>query len=382
MVNLQRITFSRLRTLAIENGVTLVAAVTRNQLTSDLASHLQALERWQEQGFAGEMGYMNRPSASFDVNVSLPQFQSIISIGIPYYRGEFPPAPAGYGRIARYAWGRDYHRVVKRLLRPFISALAAELQSVRALDWRLYTDAAPLLERAIASIGSMGFIGKNTMLIRPGTGSYFFLAEIICDVRVEHDETGESAPLTKGRCGACVRCIERCPTGAIVSPGVLDGRRCISYLTIEKRTSFNEWEAAALGDWIFGCDVCQEVCPFNHQDVQVDDRSPFGGDGSVGPYLKLKEVFELQDKQQFERRFAGTPLMRAKREGLIRNAACVAANTGFTAAISDLLSLFRNDPSAMVREQARASLAALAHYAIGFEHRQIKAILGSTENMV
>jgi epoxyqueuosine reductase len=251
---------------------------------------------------------------------------SILSVFCRYDTRNAPVFRVGYGRVARYAWGKDYHRQLRRALGTFVKNLQTELGW--AFPHRVFTDAVPLLERAIAARAGLGFIGKNTLLIRPGTGSFGFLGEVLLPIRIEGEERVANRP---GTCGTCTRCQSACPTGAFKAEYQLDARRCISYLTIEKSGLFNAWEREALGSWIFGCDICQEVCPFNHAPLKIGaapELPKLGSEFGVGPLLELSSVIAMRDDGEYLRRFQGTPLMRAGRENLIRNACCVAVNTG------------------------------------------------------
>ena len=192
----------------------------------------------------------------------LPGARSIICLGLSYFVESGPPTHpelvegrAAVGRVARYAWVRDYHRVMKRRMREFVRGLERELDSEIAARW--YVDDGPMLDRAAANRAGIGWFGKNTNILTTQFGSWVFLGQVITDLELEPD-----APLKKS-CGSCVRCIEDCPTGAIVAPYVVDNARCISYLTIENRGAIPRELRPLMGDWVFGCDICQDVCPVN-----------------------------------------------------------------------------------------------------------------------
>lgn len=365
--------------LASSLGLSLIGAAGHEELERLRVLDAPALDRWQEAGFAGEMGYMRRPSSLLAQPTAIePALRSVISFAIPYLHGnprEVEPPPPGFGRVARYAWGRDYHRVLKRTLKGFIAAVTARLPSLGPITYRLFTDAVPMLERAIAAQAGVGVVGKNTMLIRPGSGSYLFLAEVLWDLEVKLP-TAPRNSRSSDPCGSCSRCLTRCPTGAFVEPRVLDARRCISYLTIEKRGPFSEWEAAALGNWVFGCDVCQEVCPFNHKAVPRSTVSEFEPERGAGSLLELERLLSIPSADAFAQRFAGTAIMRAGFKNLRRNAVAVVANTTHLPAIPLLLELFTREDELLRGEVARA-LRRLVPHTDGAERRRILAAIAS-----
>jgi epoxyqueuosine reductase len=262
---------------------------------------------------------------------------------------EPPPVVSGEprGRIARYAWGRDYHDVLKELARALVERI--EKIAGRRVAARIFVDSSPLAERAVAERAGLGWFGKNTMLLLPGVSSWAFLCEVILDLPLEPD-----APLRKS-CGACTRCLDVCPTGALVAPGVLDNPRCISFLTIELRDSIPRALRPLMGNWIFGCDDCQEVCPVNRKSLPAriaalrayDDESAFP---------QLLPLLEL-DHAQFRERYRGTPVTRAKWWGLQRNICVALGNVGDPAAIPPLTDALRDKTRhPLVREHAAWAL--------------------------
>lgn len=357
---MKSIDFDTLTSCARSVGLNLVAVLER----PDLGLQRARLQSWQEAGYAGEMSYMMRDAELLTTPANLLEgLRSIIVVGVHYDRGQRDELQAGFGRIARYAWGRDYHKVLRARLTSLVRAVEQVLTC--AVSHRLFSDSVPLLERALAQSGGLGFVGKNTMVITPRLGSFMFLGEVLWELEVvgipERQEAsasgqGESPPRHgKSRCGSCSRCLEECPTGAFVSEYVLDARRCISYLTIEKRGALSLQERRWIGEWIFGCDVCQEVCPFNAISIKTSKRaecSELNSSAGVGQGLSLAEVLGLRSDKAFVARFGGTPLMRAKREGLLRNAAVVAANTGADCVVESLEIASREDPSPVVRQHA------------------------------
>jgi epoxyqueuosine reductase len=298
---------------------------------------------WAAAGFAGEMAYMTRrPELMAHPRALVSYAQSIITLAVNYY-ADAPPFRHDnrFGRVARYAWGLDYHDIIK----PRLLELAAKIEALagRSVHARCFVDAVPLLERGVAARAGLGFFGKNTNLLRPQRGSWFFLSELLVDL----DLPAEDEPVNVS-CGTCHRCLDACPTDAFAGPYRLDARRCISYLTIEHKGVIPTELRAAMGEWIFGCDVCQEnqpagagrarlpvvvrgqteqVCPFNRFATPTDwlEFAPTAG---AGPRLDLVEVLSIAADADFRARFKGTSLVRPKRRGLLRNAAIVAANVG------------------------------------------------------
>lgn len=248
-------------------------------------------------------------------------------------------------RVARYSVGKDYHTVIRKRLESlirYIEALAPESQS------RIFIDTGPLLERAAAQRGGLGFVGKNTMVISKGFGSWIFLASVVTTLDLPID-----APDLR-TCGTCTLCIDACPTGALDTPYQMDPRKCIAYLTIEHRSPIPEPLRKPIGSWLFGCDICQEVCPHNTrpQPTQIPEFAP------LSP-LTLEEILSISTDEEFEKHFRGMPLYRTKREGLLRNACIVAANTGRIDLKPLLEKQAANDRSPLVQETARWALLEL-----------------------
>ena len=309
----------------------------------------ERLRRWQEAGMAADMGFMHRPVELLANPKKLQKSaRSVVSLGVSYYPGEHPENAGGGGRVARYAWGRDYHEVIKgrlfRLRKELEEALGARIKA------RGFTDAVPLLERSAAQKAGLGFFGRNSCLIDGDIGSYFFLADLIVDLELEPDEPGT------GTCGRCSRCMDRCPTGAIKAPGVVDARLCISYLTIENKGEIPRELRGSVGDWAFGCDVCQEVCPYNKAKATRSRWPEFSARSGAGPYLEIEEVLGIRTDEEFEGRFAGTPLLRPGRDGLLRNCCVAAGNLRLKSAVPVLEDCLRGDPSALVRGHAAWAL--------------------------
>ncbi|NLF69323.1 MAG: tRNA epoxyqueuosine(34) reductase QueG [Candidatus Anammoximicrobium sp.] len=270
---------------------------------------------WLEAGYAGEMHYLAARREAYEhPRHILAGVRSLVMLGMPYRTAEPAACRAGQGRISRYAWGEaDYHDVIRQRLRQLARWLAEREPGVSV---RGVVDTAPLLEREFGRLAGLGWIGKNTMLINRQAGSWFFLAALLTDLELAYD-----SPHEHDYCGTCRDCLDACPTQALLQPYVLDATRCLSYLTIELRDSVPAPLRAAAGDWLFGCDICQEVCPWNRR-APVSGESAFAPAAEANP-VPLAELFAWTD-DAFRARFRRTPLWRAKRRGLLRNAALVA----------------------------------------------------------
>lgn len=307
---------------------------------------------WVAAGLHADMGYLAR---RIETGVALgdlqPGARSVVCIGLSYWRGpEDAPIASDHGQVSRYAVSRDYHRVIGGVLKPLRSFIETELGG----QARAFVDIGPVLERAHAEHGGMGYIGRNTMLITPQHGSWLFLAALITDLDLPPDL--EPVHL---RCGACRRCVTACPTAAIRDDHTIDSARCISYLTIENHDGIPEPLRPAVGNWLFGCDICQEVCPHNHS--LPPTRIPDLAQSRIpGRALDLAAILAIPDDAAYTARFAGTPLMRAKRRGLQRNACVVAGNSGDPSLRPALLAFLARETDPMLREHAEWALARLS----------------------
>ncbi|MGD9891214.1 MAG: tRNA epoxyqueuosine(34) reductase QueG [Dehalococcoidia bacterium] len=292
---------------------------------------------------------VERAVRSTDPARSLDGVRSVISLAAPYRAvldaDEATLGDEPRGRIARYAWGRDYHRALERPVKQLAGWLAERSAGTRS---RMMIDHGPLAERAIAARGGLGWFGKSTNLLTPAAGSWVLLAELLTTAELEPD-----APLRKS-CGSCARCIVACPTGAIVGPNDLDNNLCISYQTIENRGAIPRPLRPLLGDWIFGCDVCQDACPVPSRAEAMVDFRPATVDVAAPPLIPLLSLTE----EQFRHRFAGRPLMRAKRNGLLRNVCIALGNLGDDRAVPALTDAL-NDTSPLVRGHAAWALGRL-----------------------
>jgi epoxyqueuosine reductase len=288
---------------AFHLGFDEVGITTAEPLERDAA----AWQRWIDAGMHGGMDYMQRsPQKRLDPQEVLPECRSVVCVAVNHFRDMPDEAPAEKGRVARYAQGQDYHRALQKPMRK----LAEFIRSLDAgVETKWHMDTGHVLERSLAARAGVGFQGKNTMLISKRLGSHLFLGEIFTTLSLAPDEAEPP------RCGTCRRCLEACPTDAFPEPWVLDARRCISYWTIEHRGALPE--DAALHGWAFGCDICQDVCPWNR--FAKPTRAPKIGEEVTPPALDLRELAAL-DAVEFEIRFYGTPLWRAHPEGLVRNA--------------------------------------------------------------
>jgi epoxyqueuosine reductase len=255
-------------------------------------------------------------------------------------QGADAPRSDNPARVARYALGPDYHDVLRQRLNRLLQWVQAEVPGCRG---RGVVDTAPLLERDFARRAGLGWFGKNTMLIHKRLGSYFFLGALLLDLELKPD-----VPQETRHCGTCTACLDACPTQAFAGPGVLDARRCISYLTIELRGPIPAALREGVGEWLFGCDVCQEVCPWNR-------KAPAGAEPALRPRAELEALGAAEllglSEEEFRRRFRGTALTRARRRGLLRNAAVVLGNRGDPAALPALRRALA-DPEPLVREAA------------------------------
>jgi epoxyqueuosine reductase len=297
---------------------------------------------WLEAGHHAGMDYLERNRERIlNPRLTLPEARSLIILGFGHSR----PAVelSGGGRIARYAAGRDYHNVMGRMLRKLATRLA---NAGFATPSRKIVDAGPLLERSHAALAGLGFQSKAANLLHPDFGPWFFLGELLIAEELEPT----TAPAL-GSCGTCTACIDACPTDALIAPGVLDSTRCISYQTIENRGPIPHELHEQIGEWVFGCDVCSEVCPWGHDAPDLSER--------FGLHSAIEDrplVSWLTDPMPFEERYEGSPLKRPRRAGLARNAAIVLGNRGGDEEQAVLLHALSFDPDALVREAAGLSL--------------------------
>jgi epoxyqueuosine reductase len=315
--------------------------------TASPPDHAAEFQRWLQAGLHGQMDYLARNAYKrIAPSEVLAEAKTIVTLAASYTTTEAgqPPQPAANGEIARYARYGDYHKVLGERLKDLTAFISSLDSGARSL-W--YVDTGPILERDLAERAGLGFIGKHTNLISRKLGNWIFLAEIITTLELEPD-----AP-EKNRCGSCSRCIEACPTAAITAPFQLDARRCISYLTIELKGAIPEELRPMIGNRIYGCDDCLAVCPWNR----------FAREGAMmrphyRPDLAAPDLFDLLslDEAGFERRFAGTPMRRVKRRGLLRNVCVALGNCGDDSALP-ALGRAAADAEPLVAEHARWAIA-------------------------
>jgi epoxyqueuosine reductase len=317
---------------------------------------LAFLDEWLNRGYAGEMAWITRTAERRrDVRAVMPQAQSVIVTGTLYNtdRPYSIDQPAGVARISRYAWGDDYHDVLK----PRLDALVSWMRTAtdRPFDALTYVDTGPVQERVYAQYAGLGWIGKNTCLINPELGSWLFLSEIICTLPLEPDTQGLE------QCGSCTRCLDACPTAAFESPGRLDPRRCIAYLTIEHRGPIAQELAERMGERVGGCDVCQEVCPYNQSETRAERvpehawLRPPPGHARIPDLVRLAVVGNNQHRQFVKH----TPLTRIPRKALRRNAIVALGNREGPASEDELAALREAaaDPAPELAELARWAAA-------------------------
>lgn len=301
---------------------------------------------WLQSGYAGQMHYISARAKAYEhPKHVLAGVRSLVLLSMNYRTQAPPDVAETKGRVSRYAWGNlDYHDLIHPRLKELVRQLNARVPESQA---RGVVDTAPLLEREFAQLAGLGWIGKNTLLINPQRGSWFFLAAILTSIELDYD-----APFTLDHCGTCTACLDACPTNAFPRPYVLDATRCISYLTIELRESIPKDLRTPIEDWVYGCDVCQEVCPWNrHAPESAEDD--FYPRADLFP-LDLPQLFSLQD-DDFRTLFRRTPLWRSKRRGLLRNAAIVLGNQHTESAVP-ALSLGLGDAEPLVRSASAWAL--------------------------
>jgi len=335
---------ARAKALAFEAGFDLAGVAP-----ADAPAELAFFGEWVGRGYAGEMGYLaTQVERRSELRAAFPWARSVIAVGLQYDTpGPYSTdAAAERGWIARYAWGDDYHDVMKAMLQRLADRLAEEAGPFRS---RVYVDTGPVVERAYAAAAGIGAWGKNTCLLHPEHGSWFFLGEVVTDLDLARD-----AP-RPDMCGSCTACLDACPTGAFPAPYVLDATRCISYLTIEVKGAIPADRREGLGRQVFGCDICQDVCPWNR-------RRRHRGLGAFEPRpgLQSPDLTELAglDEETFRQRFRKSAVKRAKRRGLLRNVA-VALGNAKDASRRPVLERLALDQDPIVREHAQWALRKL-----------------------
>lgn len=310
--------------------------------TPDPPPHYSTFENWLAQNHHGAMDYLATERSRLrraDPHEILPECKSVLVLATPYdppFKGE---GLGVRGEIASYAQGKDYHEVLPERMQGLVQFIEAQVRGPIKNRW--YTDTGPILERDLAQRAGIGWIGRNTCLIHPRHGSYFLLSEIFLDLELEPD-----SPFVTDHCGTCRRCIEACPTDCILPDRTLDARRCISYLTIELKDDIPVELRDKIGDWVFGCDICQMVCPWNRFAEEGDPAF-----ANETPRLPLTDEMALTSRE-FNQCFKQSPVKRAKRRGYLRNVAVALGNTGDMYALP-VLQKALNDDEPMVREHAQ-----------------------------
>lgn len=324
----------------------------------DPPENYPVFDRWLEQGRHGEMSYLARETSRYrraDPRQVLPECLAILVLGMRYAAPQpdltdDEPDVNPAGRVAAYAWGADYHDIMLPRLRALASFIEDKVG--HPFPHKAYTDTGPILERDLAQRAGLGWIGKNTCLIHPRHGSYFLLAEILLGVELAPDQ-----PFEPDHCGTCRRCLDACPTQCILPDRTLDARRCISYLTIEQKGAISHDLRTMIGDWIFGCDICQQVCPWNLRFAKAE------GDPELAPRPGLPrpdlENELLLTPQEFNRKFRSSPVQRARRRGYLRNVATALGNIGAASSILRLAAILAGEPEPLVRAQAAWALGQL-----------------------
>jgi len=348
---------SVITTYALEMGFDLVRVTSAQEFDEDRKVALKRID----DGLMDGLPWFNesRVLRGTSPQELLPGARSVICLALNYLEEgqEFAESANPGGKVARYAWGRDYHKLIKKRMRAYVEGLRIKLGNEFGARW--YVDDGPMLDRAAASRSGLGWFGKNTNILTPSLGSWVFLGQVVTDLELEPDQ-----PLKK-TCGNCVRCIDACPTGAIIAPYVIDNARCISHLTIENRGEIPKALRPLIGDWVFGCDICQDVCPVNHktppsptlwskneirqiqkegmevpqsngeQHSSAVEQAPNPVSQERITTLDLIDLLEMTE-ETYRLRLRGTPILRAKRAGLQRNACVALGNKGDTVAIPAL----------------------------------------------
>jgi epoxyqueuosine reductase len=314
----------------------------------DPPPHLSTFENWLALGRHAAMGYLatdrSRARRAEPLHI-LPECRSILVLGIRY-PAPVPASPAEEdnrtGRIAAYARGPDYHLVLPEKMEALVHAIQSQLGET--FPYLCYTDTGPILERDLAQRAGLGWIGRNTCLIHPRLGSYFLLAEILLGIELEMD-----APFEADRCGNCTRCIQACPTGCIQPDRTLDAGRCISYLSIENKTSIPVDLRHSMGNWVFGCDICQMVCPWNRfaspAGAAFFSESHFVGDPNLLEELTL-------DAHAFNQKYGDSALTRARRNRYLRNVIVALSNSGYSEENHRAIISMMDDPNLLIKEHA------------------------------
>ncbi|MBU1712268.1 MAG: tRNA epoxyqueuosine(34) reductase QueG [Patescibacteria group bacterium] len=338
---------AKLRKFIEDQGWSGFGIVPISEVKSALGKHESIFEKWLRQGFQAKMVYLEAMKEDrYHPENKLPDVRSVIVLQAWYGSDE-------NGNVARYARGKDYHKVLKKRLLSLSDWLKAQNPEISTYA---SVDSGPTVDRVLAEAAGLGFFGKNANLISPSSGSYFFIASLMTTAQLPATEKKRMPG-----CGDCQKCMMSCPMGAIVAPRVIDARRCIAYLTIENKEGIPEYLRPRIGNRLFACDICQEVCPFNEgragkQEILIDELNAKNG---VGDNLDLAEILAIETDEEFQERFSGTSLMRAKRRGLLRNACVVAGNRGDKSLIPVLEQFLELETDEMLKEHAKWAIKAI-----------------------
>jgi len=339
----------RIRNLALAKGFDLVRFTSAEPFVEDESASIKRIRNGHMDGYSwyteARVRKMNRPMDLLD------GAKSVISLAVSYLGDSSEKPKANYGKTARYSWGDDYHATIKARIKEFTNSLKDIVgPNVRT---RAFVDDGPMNDRAAARRSGLGWVGKNTNVISPRFGSWILLGQVVTDLHIEPD-----TPLKK-TCGSCVRCIDDCPTGAIVAPYVIDNTKCISYLTIELKGSIPIELRSLVGDWVFGCDICQDVCPVNRK--AEPGKTAISGDFKQRPGFATPDLLALLelDQKTFSRIYKNSPVKRAKRIGLQRNACVALGNNGDSSAVQPLIKALKGSES-LIRGHAAWALGKFA----------------------
>lgn len=352
--------FTELKELIIDEALEMGFNDVRFTRPDPLIDSEKKFLEWRKQGLAGDMNYLLRDDP---INARpkelLKEAKSIIIFTANYY-SPAPPRPSlEHGRVAAYAVGLDYHKVLKKKLKELIKKLEPNDLFKKS---RIFSDAVPLLEKSYAKKAGLGFKGKNTLLISKESGSFNFIAEIVTDIDFEPDSAESN--LSSGTCANCTRCIDICPTDALIDAHKIDARLCISYLTIENKGSIDPKLRPGLGEWLFGCDLCQTVCPYNRKGKIISPWKEFQPENGIGHWIYLPDILSLdpianpeikspeEADEIFHDIYCRSPISRPKRKGLIRNAMIVAANSKAAKSL-ELIRKYINHEDQILSETAK-----------------------------
>ena len=340
-----------------------------------VTSHEESFADWLRRGFAGEMNYLQRTEElRRNPQTLMPWAVSVVSVGMNYFTPWVRPhvCADAKGWISRYAWGDDYHDLIKGKLESLLEIVRNGHEG--QVEGRAFVDSGPVLERDFAGVAGIGWIGKNTHLISPEKGSWFFLGELFLSLPLAYDQ-----PIRE-RCGKCDLCLKACPTGAFAGPYVLDARRCISYLTIELKGPIPHHLRPLIGNHIFGCDICQEICPYNVKAPPTSETSFAPREGLYAP--DLIPLLSLTE-EQFRRRFHSSPVRRTKRRGLLRNVTVALGNLKSREAVPALVRVL-DDEEPLVRGHAAWALGQIgtAEAVAGLQKRRRHETDGSVNEEI